>query len=77
MIPSREHPIWKKLVVDDTQYRFRFLALKILMGRIKMKLEFEHSDTIVDSCADELYDFACQYPEFMETDLNPILEQER
>jgi hypothetical protein len=77
MIPSREHPVWKKIVIDDAQYRFRFLALKILMGRIKMKLEFERSDNVVESCVDELYDFACQYAEFIEPDLKPIMDEEK
>ena len=72
MLPPREDPVWKRIIISDTQYDFKFLALRILMSRIKMKLEFDNRDTVLDECVRELYDFACQYPEFIEPELQRL-----
>jgi hypothetical protein len=72
MIPPRDDPVWKKIVLSDIQYNFRFLALRILMSRIKMKLEFSDADNAVDECVRELHDLACQYPEFVEPEIKSL-----
>ena len=77
MLPSPKDPIWRQIVLDEKQYDFKFFALKILMGRIKMRLEFEKRENLVQECVDELYAFACQYPEFVEADLEKITAKER
>ena len=77
MLPAYTDPIWRMIVLDDTQYDFKFFALRILMGRIKMRLEFEEDDDVVVRCIDELYAFAQQYPELVEADLNRVRKKER
>ena len=72
MLPTYQDPIWRQVVLSKEQYNFDFFALKVLMGRIKMRLEFEKGDDVVDECVDELYKFACQYPDFVEADLTLV-----
>ena len=72
MLPNIHHPIWRKIVTDEKQYEFKFFALKILMGRIKMRLEFEGGETVVEDCIQELFEFAHQYPDFVSADLKSI-----
>ncbi len=69
MLPALDNPIWRKLVLDEVQHDFRFFALKILMGRLKMRLEFDKGDNVIEECVNELYAFACQYPDFVAKDL--------
>lgn len=72
MLPSSDDPIWRKIILDEKQYDFDFFAMKILMGRIKMKMEFEKRENLLQECVDELVKFANQYPEHVEKELKKI-----
>lgn len=72
MIPPKDHPGWRKLLTEEEQHQFRFLALKFLMSRLQMKLAADSSPPCLEACVDELHDFAKKHEKFTGPDLTPL-----
>ncbi|MCA9554906.1 MAG: hypothetical protein KC933_33050 [Myxococcales bacterium] len=72
MIPEKYRPEWRSLLLSDTQQQFRFLALKLLMNRLRSRLRTDQSPSTVDACVGELHAFAIKNERFVQADLASI-----
>jgi hypothetical protein len=72
MIPAKHHHGWRQLLLQDHQQPFNFLALKLLMSRLRMRLKADKSPSTVQACVDELHAFAVKHERFAEAELSPL-----
>lgn len=49
------HPNWKKIIGEQSDVQFDFLATKILLGRLHLKYKQEPAS--ISSCIEELREF--------------------
>ena len=54
-VPMASHPNWKKIIGEQSDVQFDFLATKILLGRLHLKYKQEPSS--ISSCIEELREF--------------------
>ena len=74
MIPAKSRPEWRTLLLQDSQSPFGFLALKLLMSRLRLRLKADQSPTTIQSCIDELHAFAVKHERFTEAELAPLFK---
>jgi hypothetical protein len=44
MVPQKDNPIWRRLVLNSDSYAFNALATKLMMMRVKMIIQNENED---------------------------------
>ncbi|NJK88783.1 MAG: hypothetical protein HC923_04875 [Myxococcales bacterium] len=72
MIPPRHRPEWSELLTGSTQHAFKFLALKLVLTRLRGRMSSDSSSQNLNSCIDELYRFACENEKFVGPDLQEV-----
>ncbi len=53
-IPSETDPVWRNIVTGKVKYQFDFVAAKILLGHLMVKISHNPSPEIIDAGAREL-----------------------
>ncbi|MFX1274566.1 MAG: hypothetical protein ACFFBP_10600 [Promethearchaeota archaeon] len=53
-IPPLTDKRWKELVVGNIDFEFEFLAIKILMFRIRLNIKKDNSPEIINKSAEEI-----------------------
>ena len=53
-IPTLSNPIWKDIVKNKVNFNFEFLAVKILLARLKLTVKYDPSPETIENCAAEL-----------------------
>lgn len=76
MVPPITHSKWEEIVLGKRQYRFKFLAAKILMGRILVSTENDPSSKNVDRCVNEIYTLFFKNEKVAQEDLIEIFGSE-
>ena len=56
-IPNATNPKWKKLLAGEIKVDLKFLALKLLLGRLNMKYKKDPSDATTRESVKELVAF--------------------
>lgn len=72
MIPAKHRPEWRQLLTGTEQHPFKFLALKLVMRRLKSRIEADPSSGVLDACIDELHQFAIENEKFVANDLATV-----
>jgi hypothetical protein len=55
MVPPITNSKWEEIVMGKLQCHFKFLAAKMLMGRILVSIENDPSSKNIDKCIYEIY----------------------
>jgi hypothetical protein len=76
MIPEINNGVWENLVLGERNYQFQLLSLKILMSRIKVRIQNDNSRECIDKCKREVYDFFFKNERICQNDLLQILNSE-
>lgn len=68
---------WRKVLLSDRNYQFKFLAVQILLSRLKQKLKADASPAQMASCINEIKFFFTRYESLppVQEDLQRILEE--
>jgi hypothetical protein len=74
MIPNLTDSRWDKLLQNPDSFQFQLLGLKILMGRIKMKLGTDNSRENLFKCKEEVYSFFVKNEKIIQKDLSQIFK---
>jgi len=77
-IPAPNNPIWTVAVTKDIHYNFEFLALQILLSRLRLAVKQKPDQDTVNKCAVELRELfvkAIQLPK-AQKDLMKLMQQE-
>jgi hypothetical protein len=53
-VPGADNQAWKDIVTGTRKFTFDFLAAKIFMGRVMLRLQSDSSPEMVSKCAGEL-----------------------
>lgn len=56
-LPSTSHSSWGKLIKGENRCSLKFLATKILLGRLQLKYRRESIDPVMQACVSELRTF--------------------
>ena len=56
-IPSSSNPKWAKLISGEIKPVFKFLAIKLLLGRLNRRYNQDQSPATMNSCIAELIAF--------------------
>lgn len=54
-LPGKNDPMWKDIVLGKKSYQLKFLAAKILLGRLTRSVKAEPSPENIQATADQLY----------------------
>ncbi len=54
-VPSVENPVWKDIVSGKVKYQLDFLAAKIMLGRLILKVRNNPSLETLAKCGQELH----------------------
>ncbi len=54
-VPPVTDQIWKDILLGDKKFKFEFLGLKILLGRLMNQIRKNPSQENIDECAAELH----------------------
>ena len=78
MIPEKFDPIWREIVLNCDQYRFKSLATKLMMMRVKMIVDNEQEDfeKRISLATDVAFDFFDKNQTIVQADLNYIFKKE-
>jgi hypothetical protein len=68
---------WRKVLLSDYNYQFKFLAIQILLSRLKQKIKADSSPVQMASCINEIKSFFIKYESLppVREDLQRILEE--
>ena len=54
-VPSKSHPAWQAIVTGNKTYQLKFLAAKILLGRLTRAVKEDPSSGNIAASIDQLY----------------------
>lgn len=74
MLPSKEHPLWKKVVENPDGVSFKCLPTQMLMMRIRM-LQIEATPQRRQEALDLVYEFFSKNETAVETDIQILTER--
>lgn len=74
MIPPKTRPEWRELLTGNEQHSLKFLALKLVMTRLRLRISADASPASVESCIDELHYFAVENEKFVWPDLKEVFQ---
>jgi hypothetical protein len=78
-VPSAENVIWSNIVTGKVKYPLEFLAAKIMLGRLMLRVKNDPSEKMTAKCSQELYNLYAQNSELpcVQRDLGKIFGGER
>jgi len=76
MVPPITHTKWEEIVTGKIQCNFKFLAAKILMGRILVSIQNDPSMKNTDKCIYDIYTLFFKNEKVAHDDLVEIFGQE-
>lgn len=56
-IPDSKDKKWEQAISGDAEYQFKFLATKILLGRLRLSYQNDSSPQQMSACINELRAF--------------------
>ena len=54
-IPAKNHPKWTEIVTGKKTYELKFLAVKIMLGRVIRSVSADNSPANIQNAVDHLY----------------------
>ncbi len=72
MIPAKKDPRWASLVKGEQEFQLSGFATKMLLGKVRVKIQLDPSDENIKSSIEEVYSFFIENEELVETDLKII-----
>ena len=74
VLPDKSHPAWQRLITNQHDYTFKFLATKMILGRLAIQYKYLPTEPMMDKAIEELYTFfeANKHLPFMQDDLKTI-----
>lgn len=54
-VPSKSHKAWQEIVTEKKTFQLKFLATKILLGRLVRSVKDDPSSANVARCVDDLH----------------------
>lgn len=70
MISPPVHPGWGRLLTDEVQPPFLFLALELFLASLRSRLR--NGEAELDVCIAELHEFAVSHAKLAGPDLEPL-----
>ena len=77
MIPELNDKRWNILILNQRQYQFHLLSLKILMSRVYMNIKKDPSKENIEKCKQEVYEFFVKNEKISQKDLLQIFDLEK
>ena len=77
MIPDLIDKRWNILILNQRQYQFHLLSLKILMSRVYMNIKKDPSKENIEKCKQEVYEFFVKNEKISQKDLLQIFDLEK
>ena len=77
MIPDLIDKRWNILILNQRQYQFHLLSLKILMSRVYMNIKKDPSNENIEKCKQEVYEFFVKNEKISQKDLLQIFDLEK
>ncbi len=73
-VPPAENFMWNDIVTGKVKYQLEFLAAKILLGRLMLKVRNDSSPNAIAKCRQELHNLYAQNADLpcVQRDLNKI-----
>ncbi|MEW6406401.1 MAG: hypothetical protein AB1649_31845 [Chloroflexota bacterium] len=62
-VPAIDHPAWKDIVTGKAKYQLDFLAAKILLGWLMLKVKSDPSPSMIETCGQALHNLFAQNPD--------------
>ncbi len=59
-VPSAENLVWHDIVTGKVKYPLEFLAAKIMLGRLLLKVKNDSSPSMIAQCGQQLYNLYAQ-----------------
>jgi hypothetical protein len=56
-IPESTNKKWEEAIIDNREYKFKFLATKIILGRLRLCYNNNATPEQIKTCASELRTF--------------------
>jgi hypothetical protein len=74
-VPPVTYAGWRDIVSGKTRYQLEFLAAKILLGRLTLRVKNDPSPTMIYACAQELHNLFAENADLpnVQNDLKQIL----
>ncbi len=78
-VPSAESPVWNDIISGKVKYQLDFLAAKIMLGRLMLKVRNDSSLDNLAKCGRELHNLYAQNVDLpcVQRDLKRIFGGER
>ncbi len=78
-VPPISNPVWHNIVAGKVKYQLDFLAAKILLGRLLLRVRSDPSPGMLEKCAHDLQNLFAQNPDLpcVQRDLERIFGGER
>ena len=61
MIPDSKNEVWKKALLSDDEYQLEFLALKILISRLRVRVKLNPEPGAIEKASEELREAFMKY----------------
>ena len=59
-VPPADDPVWRRILTDGVRYQLDFLAAKILLGWLLLKVDSDPSEPMIADCAQTLHHLFAQ-----------------
>ncbi len=56
-LPDKSHPVWRMLINNQNEYAFKFLATKIILGRLALQYKYSPTESMMAKAVEELQTF--------------------
>lgn len=61
MVPDSKNEVWKKALLSDDEYQLEFLALKILISRLRVRVKLNPEPEVIGKASEELREAFMKY----------------
>ena len=72
MIPTKKNPKWKALVKGEIEITFNLIAGNMLLHRLTRSTKRDGSDSNIQKCIDEAYNYFAKFESAFSQELNRI-----
>ncbi|MBI5303929.1 MAG: hypothetical protein HY868_17465 [Chloroflexi bacterium] len=59
-VPSVQNSVWNDIVSGKVKYQLDFLAAKIMLGRLMLRVKNDSSHNMIEKCGQELHNLYAQ-----------------
>ena len=76
IIPPKSDEIWERILCDELMINFEFLAIKILLARLKLTIKLNPEPNLINECISEFRNLIVKTRRLpsVQRDLNKIIK---